>query len=550
MGDADYDSSDSGDDYEVPLSSQYKSKKSRNPEYTIRRALKPPRTTTYTAQSLYDQIIEGTIDLEPEYQRDIVWSDAKQIGLIDSVFRNFYIPPLIFAVSVAEDGTEKRVCIDGKQRLTSIQRFMDGEIFHKDVDTKAKYWYKKQKPTATELPVKYKRLFANKQIVCIEYSNLTDDDEREIFRRVQLGVALNAAEKMKAEQKTERQELVQRLVSDHIGTLEQLDFNTKRGTTFRWIAQAIYTTSKYPHAKASTTSAQLTKWLADPEHVDEDFAEDIQETIQLLVSVITADKECLKVTKGPTTVAPVDFVMMVVLVGRVKNKLPRNQLSRAIHMLREVARATSGDLMWKTSVIEPYLTFIVNLEEQGERILHAHHEMEVDPPNSSTGSGALGTAGRHTPTSQQTGPFRSRSTPSRTPQHLQPQDRLAAIRSAKARGAESYHPSQSLGTPVNAPQTTSHQPYSHPSQPQVSRSSTSHVDNVISQAGLGPTPSQSSPTTYAPSRADMPHGRTPPTGRGPGDRSSREGEDPRYRPYRPVDPRRDSGTTDPRLRRN
>lgn len=49
-------------------------------------------------------------------------------------------------------------------------------------ETKDKYWYKKRKAAGTELPDKYKRLFANKQVVCIEYSNLTDDDEREIFR--------------------------------------------------------------------------------------------------------------------------------------------------------------------------------------------------------------------------------------------------------------------------------------------------------------------------------------------------------------------------------
>jgi Protein of unknown function DUF262 len=48
------------------------------------------------------------------------------MGLIDSIFRNFYIPPVIFAVEKDEDGKELRVCVDGKQRLTSISKFMDG----------------------------------------------------------------------------------------------------------------------------------------------------------------------------------------------------------------------------------------------------------------------------------------------------------------------------------------------------------------------------------------------------------------------------------------
>ncbi len=46
---------------------------------------------------------------------DIVWADSKQVGLIDSLFRNFYVPPVVFAVTKDEDGAIVRVCVDGKQ---------------------------------------------------------------------------------------------------------------------------------------------------------------------------------------------------------------------------------------------------------------------------------------------------------------------------------------------------------------------------------------------------------------------------------------------------
>ena len=74
-----------------------------------------------------EQIHSCDINLEPEYQRgtittfccffyyfsylfliDVVWPEAKQIGIIDSVFRNFYIPPMIFAVNMFEDGSETK----------------------------------------------------------------------------------------------------------------------------------------------------------------------------------------------------------------------------------------------------------------------------------------------------------------------------------------------------------------------------------------------------------------------------------------------------------
>jgi uncharacterized protein with ParB-like and HNH nuclease domain len=62
------------------------------------------------------------------YLEDVVWREPQQIGLIDSVFRNFYIPPVIFACTIDEDGEPVRVCVDGKQRLTSIQKFLDGQV--------------------------------------------------------------------------------------------------------------------------------------------------------------------------------------------------------------------------------------------------------------------------------------------------------------------------------------------------------------------------------------------------------------------------------------
>ena len=136
---------------------------SGKPAYKIKNALKVPRATTYTAQALYgkpnsfrflffffllneeiEQIHSCDINLEPEYQRglathhpttlltdfflfflgyqDVVWPETKQIGIIDSIFRNFYIPPVIFSVNTYEDGSETKTCIDGKQRLTSIHK--------------------------------------------------------------------------------------------------------------------------------------------------------------------------------------------------------------------------------------------------------------------------------------------------------------------------------------------------------------------------------------------------------------------------------------------
>lgn len=47
-------------------------------------------------------------------------------------------------------------------------------------------WFFKDGPGSKKsrkiLPDKHKRLFADKQIVCVEYQDITDDNEREIFQ--------------------------------------------------------------------------------------------------------------------------------------------------------------------------------------------------------------------------------------------------------------------------------------------------------------------------------------------------------------------------------
>jgi hypothetical protein len=138
MYDSDSDLTEDDGDYKPSISSRSKKTGAATQKqggYRIKGVLKVPRPTTYTTQAIYgvslrvggmgsstqslffcgdlEQIISSDINLEPEYQRgefltrsrrlivldvviDVVWPEAKQIGIIDSIFRNFYIPPVIF----------------------------------------------------------------------------------------------------------------------------------------------------------------------------------------------------------------------------------------------------------------------------------------------------------------------------------------------------------------------------------------------------------------------------------------------------------------------
>ncbi|GAA5911674.1 uncharacterized protein JCM6883_002444 [Sporobolomyces salmoneus] len=172
-----------------------------------------------TIRELYSLLKDGTINLNPAYQRESVWTKPRAEDLIDSIFRNVHIPELLFNVYSPEDAQEengtssskgdpdryklggkgKQVgedirrfvwnCADGKQRCTSIKRFMDGEI-----SVKPDTGQRREKYTYHQLPAATKAIFDNRKLRFGFYRELSYPQECQIFRRVQLGVVLTANE--------------------------------------------------------------------------------------------------------------------------------------------------------------------------------------------------------------------------------------------------------------------------------------------------------------------------------------------------------------------
>jgi len=62
--------------------------------------------------------------LDAEFQRDFVWDVGKQSRLIESVLMRIPLPVFY----VAEDSEGLLVVVDGRQRLTTLRRFFDGEL--------------------------------------------------------------------------------------------------------------------------------------------------------------------------------------------------------------------------------------------------------------------------------------------------------------------------------------------------------------------------------------------------------------------------------------
>ena len=119
----------------------------------------------WTVETIYSQIEQGNIDLNPQFQRRHAWNDDKKTRLIESLITGMPVPEVVFA----EHPEKKRsfIVIDGKQRLLTIAGFMNPEKFE--------YWKKAE--------LEKKQLTINKDLGGLTFKQMENDPVYEAERR-------------------------------------------------------------------------------------------------------------------------------------------------------------------------------------------------------------------------------------------------------------------------------------------------------------------------------------------------------------------------------
>ncbi len=82
------------------------------------------RTEPRTVGDVVDRIEKGRYVLDPDFQRDFVWTVPKQSKLIESCIMRIPLP--VFYVAEAKDG--RIIVVDGLQRLTTFYRFLKNQF--------------------------------------------------------------------------------------------------------------------------------------------------------------------------------------------------------------------------------------------------------------------------------------------------------------------------------------------------------------------------------------------------------------------------------------
>ncbi len=160
-------------------------------------------------RTLFNWIDNREIDLQPNFQRGDVWPVSKKRKLIDTILREWSIPPI--HVVVTSSGTLD--VLDGQQRLTAIRDFMnddfsiDGSIKPSDqrVEELSGLRY-------SQLPPPVRRAFDQYTLRVFRITDYRPEEPGELFYRLNQQITLTAGEQRNAIYGPAREQL-KRLVS-------------------------------------------------------------------------------------------------------------------------------------------------------------------------------------------------------------------------------------------------------------------------------------------------------------------------------------------------
>lgn len=170
-------------------------------------------------ESIFRRIIDGELDLQPDFQRGEIWDNRRRQRLIDTVLRKWYVP----AVHIVQNADGSEIVLDGQQRLAAIRSFfldefkVDGLTEPASPDIKRLHGLR-----FSELPESTRRALNRFALPVVTLKDFKPQEPNELFFRLNQSYNLTPSEKRNALHGPARDQ-IKRLVSDleSIGLLQR-----------------------------------------------------------------------------------------------------------------------------------------------------------------------------------------------------------------------------------------------------------------------------------------------------------------------------------------
>lgn len=156
----------------------------------------------WSAKQLSGMVKNGKINFDHIIQRSYVWERARKSALIESMILGYPIPA-VFAKRI-DDGSGKRgsntyFIMDGKQRLSTVKEFLNDEfalskltpVTYFDTEEDKEVIVDISEKKYSELPDGLKDYLNTITFAVTYFDNLTKEEERELFKRLNNGKPLS-----------------------------------------------------------------------------------------------------------------------------------------------------------------------------------------------------------------------------------------------------------------------------------------------------------------------------------------------------------------------
>ncbi|KAJ3089913.1 hypothetical protein HK102_005171 [Quaeritorhiza haematococci] len=368
-----------------------------------------PNLRNFTPGTLVDWIDTTHIDLETEYQRDIVWNTRKMSVLINSFLNNFYIPPVILSKTKRRVGETERLwaeededvdveyeevylCVDGKQRLTSFYKFMRNEIPSLEPDEKTRglsrgVWFDDDKGGTRKVLSRVQRgWFHHRTLIVVEYDALTSEMEHELFNRVQNGMPLTPAEKVNAFSGPIA-DFVHELVDSYPQVLTII--LTRRKEHIFLISKLVFVIAHEGECKCPSAPDIQTFMKTNKPPLTARYKNHIHRVFSLYADMITADKQFFG---KEWRLTPVEYCMFGLLIF-LNPELTVDDLFVAGRKMRDGVRQCYQELRFRTDVYKVLKVFATTLNvgdmvEEFRKLKPAFMRVQGVPLHSPAGKGS------------------------------------------------------------------------------------------------------------------------------------------------------------------
>jgi hypothetical protein len=190
--------------------------------------------------TIFGRIKNGYIDLQPDFQRDLVWNLQKKQSLIDTILREWQFPPVFFVITKDEESLE---VLDGQQRLNAILEFMEDNFpVNGNVEPIDKSIIALDGLKYSQLPGEVQRRFGRYSLRVCELYDYQEEEPYELFFRLNQGSVLTPAEKRNTLYGAAREqvrELVQHM-DFHRLNVDRIGFNNSRLAYQDVISRVLY----------------------------------------------------------------------------------------------------------------------------------------------------------------------------------------------------------------------------------------------------------------------------------------------------------------------